>query len=99
MTDQKFFLDPDLTLGRMARRLGVPVKRLSAAINRVTGANVSRHVNGLRIERACESLLAGEAVTTAMLSSGFNTRSNFNREFRRVTGKSPSDWREAAGRS
>ena len=99
LTDQKLFLDPDLTLGRMARRLGVPVKRLSAAINRVTGANVSRHVNGLRIERACESLLAGEAVTTAMLSSGFNTRSNFNREFRRITGKSPSDWREAAGRS
>ena len=65
----------------------------------LTGANVSRHANGLRIERACESLLAGEAVTTALLSSGFNTRSNFNREFRRITGKSPSDWREAARRS
>ena len=99
LTDQKLFLDPNLTLGRIARRLGVPVKRLSAAINRVTGANVSRHVNGLRIERACECLLAGEAVTTAMLSSGFNTRSNFNREFRRITGKSPSDWRDSARKS
>ena len=93
LTDQKLYLDPDLTLGRMSRRLGVPVKQLSAAINRVTGSNVSRYVNGLRIEKACESLLAGETVTTAMLSSGFNTRSSFNREFRRVTGKSPSDWR------
>ena len=48
---------------------------------------------------ACESLMDGESVTTAMLSSGFNTRSNFNREFRRITGKSPSDWRATARRS
>ena len=27
-----------------------------------------------------------------MLASGFNTKSNFNREFLRVTGKNPSDW-------
>jgi AraC-like DNA-binding protein len=27
-----------------------------------------------------------------MLESGFNTKSNFNREFLRVVGKSPSEW-------
>lgn len=32
-------------------------------------------------------------VTTAMLESGFQTKSNFNREFRRVTGQSPANWR------
>ena len=99
LTDQELYLDPDLTLGRMSRRLGVPVKRLSAAVNRATGGNVSRYVNGLRIERACERLQAGDTVTTAMLSSGFITRSNFNREFRRITGTSPSDWRASARRS
>ena len=62
---------------------------------RVTGANVSRYGNGFRVEDACERLMAGEAVTNAMLSSDFNTRSNFNHEFRRITGKSPVDWREA----
>ena len=36
------------------------------------------------------------AWTDAMLASGFNTKSNFNREFRRVTGRTPSDWRDAA---
>ena len=96
LAEKKLHLDPDLTLGRMARRLGVPVKQLSGAINRVTGANVSRYVNGLRVERACECLRSGETVTCAMLSSGFNTRSNFNREFRRVTGKSPIEWRAAS---
>ena len=94
--EQELYLDPDLTLGRLSRRMGVPVKQLSAAINRSTGANVSRYVNGFRVEKARERLLAGESVTNAMLSSGFNTRSNFNREFRKITGKSPRDWREAA---
>ncbi len=32
------------------------------------------------------------SVTEAMLSAGFNTKSNFNREFLRTTGQAPSDW-------
>ena len=96
LAEKELYLDPDLTLGRLSRRMGVPAKQLSAAINRSTGANVSRYVNGFRVEKARERLLAGESVTNAMLSSGFNTRSNFNREFRKITGKSPRDWREAA---
>ena len=99
LTEHKLYLDPDLTLGRLSRRMGVPAKQLSAAINRSTGANVPCYVNGFRVEKACERLMAGEAVTNAMLSGGFNTRSNFNREFRRITGKSPVDWREAAKNS
>lgn len=84
------YLDPDLTLARLARRLHVPIKQLSATINRAKGENVSRYVNGFRIRHACQQLNDGDNVTEAMLSSGFNTKSNFNREFARVTGQSPS---------
>lgn len=83
-------LDPDLTLARLARRLGVPAKRLSAAVNRVTGGNVSRHVNARRVAAAIDHLRAGETVTAAWLASGFSARSNFNREFKRITGEAPS---------
>nr|WP_283776296.1 helix-turn-helix domain-containing protein [Stappia sp. WLB 29] len=86
-------LDPDLTLARLARRLHVPVKQLSVAINRTQGENVSRHVNGYRIRHACKLLVEGHGVTAAMLASGFNTKSNFNREFLRVTGETPSAYR------
>lgn len=88
----KPFLDPDLTLARLARRLQVPAKQLSAAINRVKGENVSRYINRRRIEEACRRLLEGHSVTAAMLDSGFNTKSNFNREFLRIKGASPSKW-------
>lgn len=92
MVSQKPFLDPDLTLIRLSRKLGIPAKTLSTLINRKTSQNVSRYVNGARIAAAQEALLAGEPVTTAMLSSGFNTKSNFNREFLRVTNDSPRKW-------
>ncbi|WP_299968668.1 AraC family transcriptional regulator [uncultured Roseobacter sp.] len=85
-------LDPDLTLARLARKLRVPEKRLSAAINQSTGENVSRYINGYRIRHACTLLQEGTSVTQAMLASGFNTKSNFNREFLRVTGQAPRDW-------
>lgn len=92
MTDQRPYLDPDLTLARLSRKLGIPAKTLSVAINQETGENVSRYVNDARIAAACAALIAGESVTSAMLSSGFNTKSNFNREFLRITGHSPSKW-------
>ena len=92
MADRRPYLDPDLTLARLSRKLGVPAKTLSVAINRETGENVSRYVNGARIAAAQAALMAGESVTAAMLSSGFNTKSNFNREFLRIAGSSPSQW-------
>ncbi|MGK8236544.1 helix-turn-helix domain-containing protein [Roseovarius sp. MS2] len=87
-------LDPNLTLARLARRLHLPEKRLSAAVNRVTGTNVSRFINSWRIRHACQLIRDGMSVTEAMLESGFNTKSNFNREFLRETGVAPSKWHD-----
>jgi AraC-like DNA-binding protein len=81
-----------LALARIARRMAVPAKALSGAINRVRGENVSRVVNGWRIAEACTLMRGGASVTEAMLGAGFNTKSNFNREFLRVIGKAPKDW-------
>jgi AraC-like DNA-binding protein len=92
MVDRKPWSDPDLTLGQLARRLHVPVKALSVAVNRCSGDNISRYVNGHRVRAACEALRRGVSVTEAMLEAGFATKSNFNREFLRVTDQTPSDW-------
>lgn len=91
---QKPFLDPDLTLARLSRKLTIPAKQLSSAINRVKGENVSRYINRHRIDHAARLIGQGKSVTEAMLASGFNTKSNFNREFLRVKGENPSRWLE-----
>jgi AraC-like DNA-binding protein len=36
-----------------------------------------------------------ESVVQIALEAGFMTKSNFNREFLRVSGQSPTDWRRA----
>ena len=81
---------------RLARRAGLPARAVSGAVNRLTGGNVSQYVNGFRIGEACRLLADTEmSVTQAMLQSGFQTKSNFNREFLRVTGLSPVAWRQS----
>ncbi|CUX26662.1 MULTISPECIES: AraC family transcriptional regulator [Agrobacterium] len=95
MEAQALYRDENLNLSRLARRLGLPSRQISGAINRSLGVNVSQYVNQLRIREACRLLEETEqSVTAIMLSAGFQTKSNFNREFRRVTGMSPVDWRE-----
>ncbi|WP_372572644.1 helix-turn-helix domain-containing protein [Ruegeria jejuensis] len=94
LTREPLHVDPNLTLSRLARRLHLPEKRLSVAVNRATGSNVSRYINSWRIRHACSRIEEGASITEAMLDSGFNTKSNFNREFLRETGVSPSQWRQ-----
>jgi AraC-like DNA-binding protein len=87
-------LDPDLNLNRIARKLGVPARQVSAAINRQRSVSVSQLINNLRIDEASRLLKETDLpVTRVMLQSGFNTKSNFNREFNRRFGASPSTWR------
>ncbi|WP_339759865.1 AraC family transcriptional regulator [uncultured Hoeflea sp.] len=96
VSGQKLYRDENLTLTRLARRAGLPARAVSGAVNRLTGGNVSQYVNGFRIGEACRLLADTEmSVTQAMLQSGFQTKSNFNREFLRVTGLSPAAWRQS----
>lgn len=88
------YLEPELNLARLARKVGLPARRVSQAINRHTDMNVSQYVNQLRIRQAAQWLLASEdPVTEIMQKAGFTTKSNFNREFLRIQGVSPSEWR------
>ncbi|NDL61800.1 helix-turn-helix domain-containing protein [Acerihabitans arboris] len=98
MRRERYFTDPGLTMVRLAKRLGLPGRQLSEAVNRVCGRNISQVINEYRIREA-ERLLTetDDNITGIMLACGFQTKSNFNREFRRVAGVSPSEFRLSAG--
>lgn len=84
------YLDSQLNLSKLARKVGVPARKVSQAINQQTGQNVSQYVNQLRIEQAAQLLATTElSVIDIMLEAGFQTKSNFNREFMRVKGMTP----------
>lgn len=91
------YLEPQLNLARLARKAGVPTRQVSAAVNALHQQSVSQYVNGWRIRAACERLAGSQqTVIDVMESVGFQTKSNFNREFRRITGKTPTSWRQDA---
>ncbi len=95
MEDRHVYRDPDLNLDRLSRKLTMPSRQISTAINRTTGKNVSQYVNEYRIGEACSLLVdTTTPVTEIMFEVGFQTKSNFNREFRRVTDMSPLEWRK-----
>ncbi|SKA56073.1 AraC-type DNA-binding protein [Enterovibrio nigricans DSM 22720] len=95
MKEKQAFLDPDLTLNRLARKLGIPARQISSAVNQIYGENISKVMNGYRIEFAKQLLIStNESITAIYLQSGFQTKSNFNREFLRITGISPSAFRQ-----
>lgn len=93
--ESRLYIDPNLTLVRIARKAGIPAREISTAINRHHGMNVSQYVNGYRLNEACRLLsTTDDSITNIHLDSGFQTKSNFNREFRRQYGCSPSEWRQ-----
>ncbi|MEO1407813.1 MAG: AraC family transcriptional regulator [Pseudomonadota bacterium] len=96
MDEATLFRDPELTVARLGRRLGVPARSVSSAVNRVTGENVSRYINLRRVQHAILLLeTTNLPVTDVMLESGFLSKSSFNTEFRRITGRTPSEHRKS----
>ncbi|KJY89392.1 AraC family transcriptional regulator [Vibrio neptunius] len=94
MREQQVFTDPDLTLDRLSRKLGIQARKISSAVNQVHNQNISKVINTYRIEHAKMLLQqSDDTITDIFLSSGFHTKSNFNREFLRITGQTPSEFR------
>lgn len=96
MRDQQVFRDPDLTLNRLSRKLVIPSRQISSAINQVYGRNVSQVINEFRINYAKARLVDSDhSITQIYMNAGFHSKSNFNREFSRLTGKTPSEYRHS----
>lgn len=94
MVEKQLYKDSGLTLARVAKRLSVPARDVSAATNRATGENFSRYINGYRIRHAQQALRETDlSVTEVMFDCGFISKSSFNTEFRRSTGQTPSQFR------
>ncbi|WP_439213276.1 helix-turn-helix domain-containing protein [Duffyella gerundensis] len=95
LAEKPLYTDPDLTLSSLARKLLIPGRKISRAINRIEGKNFSQMINSYRIAKAKHLLLNSSlTVTEIMLESGFRTKSNFNREFLRVSKMNPGEFRK-----
>ncbi|MBU2166834.1 MAG: helix-turn-helix domain-containing protein [Alphaproteobacteria bacterium] len=87
--------EPDLSLPRLARRLGTNTGRLSRAINLGLGQNFSTFINGLRAEAVADALRVQPRrdLLDLAFEMGFASKASFNRAFRARYGMTPSQYR------
>jgi AraC-like DNA-binding protein len=91
---ERLHTDTELNLRRLSRRLTLPDRSVSQAINKTQNMSLSQFVNTFRIRDACKLLKSSDqSILQISLAAGFMSKSNFNREFTRITGKTPSQWR------
>lgn len=89
------FLDPELSVSRLARMSGIPARELSELINRRYAVHFFDFVNRYRIDHAKRLLVeTDDGVTDILFAAGFNTKSSFYTAFRRHTGTTPSAYRQ-----
>ena len=95
LREDALFQDADLTIARLARRLSIPQRQLSEAINLVGKVNFHGFVNEARIEAARQKLKdhPGQSILEIAYECGFNSKSTFNDAFRKLTGQTPSVFR------
>ena len=90
-----------LTIGALAARLGAAEHHLRRLINEDLGyRNFAAFLNERRIAAALVALTDPEksrvTISTVAYDVGFSSLAPFNRAFREITGKTPSDWRRMA---
>ena len=95
MEHEQPWLEPELTLTELAHRLRTNPGLLSKVINAGCGQNFNDFVNAYRVQEARRKLadtrFAHYSLVGVALESGFNSKSTFNRVFRKVTGQAPSE--------
>lgn len=99
MEIKKPYLDPDLTLPRLAENLQVPTHHLSQVINEMHGSNFFDFINQFRVEEVKRKIqdpaFKNYSLLGIAMESGFNSKSAFNRVFKNLTGITPSSFRNS----
>ena len=99
MTQHKHYLEPELTLEQLAEQLRLPPRLVSNIINRKFSKNFFEFVNYYRVEEAKQIISTrpqAVSMTDVMADSGFNSKSAFNRFFKKYTGMTPTEFRKTA---
>lgn len=98
MEKEQPYLDPRCSLIGLAQELETSKEVLSQVVNRELHLNFNAFVNSYRVEEAKRKLRDPKENQYVILKIahdvGFNSKSSFNAVFKRMTGLSPSQYRE-----
>jgi AraC-like DNA-binding protein len=94
----KMYENPELVISDLSNKLETHSKKISYVINQGFKMNFNDFVNHYRIRAVIQKIEEGEHTTQTLLSlafeCGFNSKSTFNRAFKRSTSLSPKEYIE-----
>lgn len=96
MEKEAYYLNPDISLPELAEKLHTNTSILSYIINKGFEKNFNDFINEYRI-RACvqkmnDSSFSHYSLLGIAFSCGFNSKTTFNRAFKKVMDKTPKDY-------
>lgn len=98
METEKPFLDSELNLVKLANKMNLSSHLLSYAINNGFDENFFQFINRYRIEEAKKLILNPKMNHLSLLGIGFevgfNSKTVFNTTFKKITGKTPSEYKK-----
>ena len=96
MKTDKPFLNPELSLKKLAADISLHPNKLSWLLNNHFGKNFNDYVNKHRIKEFQQLAVAPENKNITLLGlaydSGFNSKTVFNTFFKKETGMTPKQW-------
>ncbi|MDF2179374.1 helix-turn-helix domain-containing protein [Aliiglaciecola sp. CAU 1673] len=96
MREEQLYLDANLTLAQLAKKLGTNTSRLSQFVNDNLSSTFPHYLNELRIDHAKALLLSNKSMSMEQIgeAAGFNSQSTFYSAFKKFTGTTPAKFRQ-----
>jgi AraC-like DNA-binding protein len=96
---EKVFRKEEISLRSLSEELSIPSHQLSWVINKKMNITFSGLVNSYRVEEVKRRLASPEdtdnkTILDIAYDAGFNTKTSFNRVFKRLTRMTPSQYRQ-----
>ncbi|MEN8765218.1 MAG: AraC family transcriptional regulator [Wenyingzhuangia sp.] len=90
------YFNSDISLEKVAEVACMNPSAFSRYFKKAHGKNFIKYVNELRVNYACKLILDHKySIIEICFESGFNNLSNFNRQFKIITGCAPSNYLKA----
>ena len=100
MLQEKLYKNPELTLAEISQKLSVHPNVLSQVINSIEQKNLYDYVNQQRVDEFKRLVMLPENQKFTLLSlayeCGYNSKTAFNRNFKKETGLSPTAYLKQA---
>jgi AraC-like DNA-binding protein len=94
---ERGYLDPEIKLTGLAEQIGTSSQLLSQYLNEVLGLSFFDYINGLRVAEVQKMMRDRGNDTRTLLdlafAAGFTSKSTFNTSFKKISGLTPSSWR------